>query len=212
MESKQWQSSTWWSALHEQATPETIAAGVQVAEVELARLARYGVAVLHSGEDVVNAAMLAITDGTCMWEPAAYSLRTHLCHKVRQAVRGLRERRRVPPALVALDAVDDDDPVWTDQALASDGVRDAELRDLARQVERDVWRGCAADPVALRVLEAMSGGARGEQEIASLLEVPRTVVLNALRRINRVALGLPARLVQDVRSLLRAEASTDGTP
>jgi len=207
---KEWQTVAWWSAFREQLTKKTVDAAARVAEVELARLYRLGFAAPWGAEDLVQQLVLAISEGECAWSPEAFPLRRHLCHKVRQATRALRDPRRPPRIEIPLDGIHDDDPVWAEPALASDGAGAAEVRDLAQRVEGELWRRCADDPVALQVLQAMSEGAHGEREIATVLGLPREVVWNATRRIQRVVLGLPAPLVQDVREALSLEASTDG--
>lgn len=206
----QWPSEAWWDALHDQSTPATIGAAMRVAAHEVARLATLGIVAPWDDEDIVQRILVATCDGERRWDPNACSLRAYLCNKVRDAARGLRDPRRAVRETVALDDLDDDDPTWADAAMVTDGARVAAMRDVARRVEGSLWQRAASDPIALRVLGAMSAGATSEVDLADETGLPLDVVRTAVRRIRRMALALPDQLVRDVRAVLNAEASTDG--
>lgn len=206
----QWPSVAWWDAFAQQATKETFAAAERVAINEIARLALLGRLAPWGHDDIVQQLLTDACEGRRRWDPRACSLRTHLCDKVRHAARCLRDRRRKISIVVELDDLDDADPIWADNSLASDGHRIAAMRDLAKRVDADLWQRAAGDPIALRVLRAWSEGRSGEEDLADGAELPIPVVRNAMRRIRRMILALPDQLVSDARDLLSAEAPSDG--
>ncbi len=212
-EAMEWPSEGWQQAMQEQTTPQTIEAALRCAAIEIARLRRHGLAVDWEADDLVQRVLTATCAGRLTWSPGAVSLRSHLHDALRAASRDLRRRAGVGgrTVLVALDDLDDEDPVLGEPGLVADGLAEqVAVADLAEQLEAELWHRLAGDQVALQVLRVMATGDTASGDIVDVTGLPLAVVNAAKRRLRRMAVHVPQALVVDIRAALRLEASADG--
>ena len=207
-------SKEWQSAFRTHATPETMQAAVRCAAIEIARLRRLKIEVQWDEEDLVQRALVATWAGRLKWSPDVAPLRTHLRDKIRLACRRLRRRHFAGDGLsvVALDALDDEDALWgeVEAALATRKAEaDPALVDLARRFEAELWSRAAQDPIALRVLAAMSSGVTSTSKIAKAAALPVGIVVNAKKRLRRLGLRVSPPLLADIQAELNLDLSTD---
>lgn len=211
----EWPRAGWEDAFRQEATTETMEAAVRCAAIELQRLERLGAVVPWDAEDIVQSVLAATCAGALAWTPGTVTLRAHLRDKIRLLGRRARRRHRVTERAggafeIALDHLADDDPTWSDRALSTDDPgRDLVIRDLARRAEADLWRLAAGDPVALRVLTAMTAGHFDLDDIALATKLPPRAVENARRRLRVLAGHLSPKLRTAIRTELELDTSTD---
>lgn len=214
MESEIWQSEGWKSEFRKHATPETMQAAVRCATIEIARLRRLTIEVQWDEEDLVQRVLMATWAGRLTWSPDAAPLRTHLRDKIRLACRRLRRRHFAGDGhpVIALDALDDEDALWGEvEAALAERTTDANptLVDLARRFEAELWDLAARDPIALRVLAAMSAGVTSTTQIAKAAGLPVGYVVNAKGRLRRLAVRVSPPLLGDIGVELNLEGATE---
>lgn len=211
-----YRSPAWLDALEAQLTPAMLRQACSTARAQLGILARLGLDPGCDGEDLVHQLVEAILAGTVRWE-STVPLGAFLHNKLVDLGRRLRRGRRlsIAAAMVLLDHCDEDDSVWTESAVHSNGdaVGAVELRHLARRAEAELVKLAARDPDALRLLAAMPD-ATNDAEIAEATGLSRAAVAAAKKRVRRYAEWASPRLRADVRAVVgggrRAGRDTTG--
>lgn len=208
-------SATWKSAFLRQATAETLRAATRCAAGEIARLQRLEIEPPFDEDDLVQQVMAATCAGALTWDPDRVPLRTHLRDALRLVCRRLRVRGAGDEGLaggpaipVALDDLDDEDTVWSEDAMVVPSPAETLMSaQVVHHFESELWLRSAGDQVVLRVLRAMADGDTTPADVAESTGLPVAVVVAARRRLTRTARQIPPELM----SALRAERSGDGS-
>lgn len=210
-------SVAWKDAFCRQATADTLHAVTRCATREIARLRRLEIEPTFDDDDLVQQVMAATCAGALAWDPNRVPLRTHLRDALRLVCRRLRLRGAPEDpitgaviATVALDDLDEEDPVWSEEAMVTPSPADILMRAQAlHHFESELWLRSAGDQVALRVLRAMTGGDTTPGEVEESTGLPVAAVVAARRRLTRTARQVPPELVDAIRTGECANDSTD---
>lgn len=199
-----WPSAAWFAALEAQATPATLASAARSARKQIALLERLGMRPDGTEEDMTQGLLDAMIGGAVTWDPRV-PLGAFLHNKLADLGARLRRGRRLPilAASIWLDHVDEDHPIWSTEAMHATGdlAFDADISDLARRTEVELWERAAGDREALRLLAAMPE-AGTDRELADATGLSLAAVVAAKRRLRRYGEKLSQELRDDARDVL----------
>jgi hypothetical protein len=178
----------------------------QCTEAMLKRLRRYALLLARCpggeqlgdltayAEEVTQAVVTDVADGVLRWEPSARELEPYLTDVIRLRVRRDRKRAARYPHL-SLDAVpprdrapllDEVDSQLASNASARGDDHDADARRAMTATLGRIRRLVAADPLALRFLDAFDQGAATRGEIMKVAGFTRAEYHNTRRRLARL--------------------------
>lgn len=202
-----WPSAEWFAALDAQATPATLAGAAREARAQIALLERLGIRPDGDEEDMTQQILDAMIGGAVTWDPRV-PLGAFLHNKLSDLGARLRRGRRLPvqAASIWLDHVDEDHPIWSADAMHASGdiPFEADICDLARRTEIELWERAKGDPEALRLLAAMPD-AGTDRDLAEATGLSLAAVIAAKRRLRRYTEKLSRELRDDVRDVLSSD-------
>ncbi len=203
-----WPSAEWRAEFHKQVTNTMLDAATGSATNAIARLGRHDVQVDLTAEDLVQDILTATLDGTLAWRPEKVPLLGHVRDVIRYRCRHTYRRSHStdPVPEVALDALGEDDALWTDveDALASEVVAcsDADLADLARRLVAEITRFRKGDRAVLAVLRAMVQGDTTDAELVEATGLNPHALHDPKRRLRRTARSVSPDLLAEIRAAL----------
>ena len=202
-----WPSAEWRAAFHKQVTNTMLDAAKGTAAIAIARNRHNGVPTDLSAMDVAQDVLTATWEGTLTWRPERVPLLTHVRDAIKNRCRHAYRRHRDtdPAPEIALDALDQDEAIWTDveDALASAVTEiDADLADLARRLVVEIVGHRNGDSAVIAVLAAMAQGETTDAELADATGLDAHAIHNAKRRIQRSARQASPDLIADIGASL----------
>lgn len=202
-----WPSAEWQTEFHKQFTKTVLDAATASAAIEIARFRHQDVSLDLTAEDLVQDILTATLDGTLTWRPESVSLATHvkdvIGYRCRQLYRQIR--RAVPAPEIALDALDEDDGLWTDveDALGTALTEtDAGLADLARRLVDEIVHLRNGDRATIAILAAMADGQTTDAELAEATGLNPHAIESAKLRIRRTARSASPDLLAEIHAAL----------
>jgi hypothetical protein len=199
-----WPSPAWFAALDAQVTPATLTAAARFARTQLAILERLGLRPDGDEEDMTQQLLDAIIGGQVRWDPRV-PLGAFLHNKLSDLGARLRRGRRltVAAAMMFLDHLDEEHPLWSTDALHAPGDLecDLDLFNIARRTEVEIWDRARDDREALLLLAALRD-ADTDRELAAATGLSRAAVIAAKRRLRRYGEKVSRELQSDVRDVL----------